>query len=378
LVSNDEPEAPKEAPQPPGHAPPSPNYMHGPEQPPSQDYIPGPEYPEYLVPLDDKVPIDDQPLHDDASLTALSPGYVVDSDPSEEDPEENLKKDPTDGGDDDDDDDDKKEEHLALADSITLLAVDPVPSAKDTEAFEIDESASTPLSPPTHTSPTYAEAPLGYRAAMIRFEVRESLTAPAARQPGLDVTHATDYRFVDTVDATPGRPLSKEASYGIIDVWDAMVGDMEGRAPSTLEELRQRMIDLVATLARDTHEMRYHLHTAMLLESEARDARQAWLHAMNCNRVGHDMTKEPELARDPEPQGRPTNAGNTYDLGPLREEMDEIMDLHHIFEEVLLTERGDDVASIKQHCRNLFSDDVWNLETVSGSGQLKEDLELAT
>nr|GFC70901.1 hypothetical protein [Tanacetum cinerariifolium] len=130
--------------------------MHGPEQPPSQDYIPGPEYPEYLVPSDDKVPIDDQPLHDDALLTALSPGYVVDSGPSEEDPEENLEKDPTDGWD-DDDDDDKKEEHLALADSITLLAIDPVPSAKDTEAFEIDESASTPLSPPTHTSPTYAE-----------------------------------------------------------------------------------------------------------------------------------------------------------------------------------------------------------------------------
>nr|GEW72202.1 hypothetical protein [Tanacetum cinerariifolium] len=132
----------------------------------------------------------------------------------------------------------------------------------------------------------------------------------------------------------------------------------------------------------------------MLLESEARDARQAWLPAMDCNRVvhaellayrakGHDMTKEPE------PQDRPTNAGNscqtwmtfggnTYDLGPLREETDEITDLHHILEEVLLTERGDDVASIKQRCRNLFSDDVWNLETASGSGQLKKDLESAT
>ncbi|GJR26564.1 hypothetical protein Tco_1102796 [Tanacetum coccineum] len=33
--------------------------------------------------------------------------------------------------------------------------------------------------------------------------------------------------------------------------------------------------------------MRYHLHTAMLLESEARNARQAWGHAMDCNRAVH-------------------------------------------------------------------------------------------
>nr|GFB97116.1 hypothetical protein [Tanacetum cinerariifolium] len=138
----------KKAPQPPGHAPPSPNYMHGHEHPPSQDYIPGPEHPEYLVPSDDKVPIDDQPLHDDASLTALSPSYVVDFDPSEEDPEENPKKDAADGGE---------------------------------KAFEIDESAPTPLSPPTHTSPTYAEAPLGYRAAMIRSRAASLPLVPSPR-----------------------------------------------------------------------------------------------------------------------------------------------------------------------------------------------------
>nr|GEZ36343.1 hypothetical protein [Tanacetum cinerariifolium] len=72
---------------------------------------------------------------------------------------------------------------------------------------------------------------------------------------------------------------------------------------------------------------RYHLHTTMLLESEARDARQAWLPAMDCNRVvhaellayrakGHDMTKEPELARDPEPEDRPTNAGVLQPVAP--------------------------------------------------------------
>ncbi|GKF44663.1 hypothetical protein Tco_0131215, partial [Tanacetum coccineum] len=61
--------------------------------------------------------------------------------------------------------------------------------------------------------------------------------------------------FVDTVDATPGHPMSREVGYRITNVWDDMVGGMEGRAPTTLEELSQRVIDLAATLARDTHEM---------------------------------------------------------------------------------------------------------------------------
>ncbi|GJV27790.1 hypothetical protein Tco_1384238 [Tanacetum coccineum] len=75
--------------------------MPGPEEPEqaplSLDYVPEPEYPEYLVPSDVEVPIEDQPLTDDASPTALSPGYVANSDP-EEDPEEDPKEDPVDGG----------------------------------------------------------------------------------------------------------------------------------------------------------------------------------------------------------------------------------------------------------------------------------------
>ncbi|GKG53506.1 hypothetical protein Tco_0554906, partial [Tanacetum coccineum] len=40
----------------------------------------------------------------------------------------------------------------------------------------------------------------------------------------------TDYSFVDIVDATPRRPMSREVGYGITDVSDDMVGDMQGRA----------------------------------------------------------------------------------------------------------------------------------------------------
>nr|GFA38040.1 hypothetical protein [Tanacetum cinerariifolium]GFA99693.1 hypothetical protein [Tanacetum cinerariifolium] len=140
----------------------SPNYVPGPEHPPSPDFVPGlehpsspvyvpyvpePEYPEYLVPSDAKTPLEDQPLPADVSPTALSPGYVADSDP-DEDPKKDSEEDhadyPADEGDDDDDtgdedeepfedeEDDEEEEHLASADSPVIPVIDPVPSAEDT------------------------------------------------------------------------------------------------------------------------------------------------------------------------------------------------------------------------------------------------------
>ncbi|GKF25851.1 hypothetical protein Tco_0081745 [Tanacetum coccineum] len=163
-------------------APPSPNYLPGPEHPPSPDYVPGPkhppslvylpyvlepEYPEYLAPSDDEAPIEDQPLPADSSPVALLPGYVPNFDP--EDPEEDLEEDhadypanrgddddePFDDDDDDDDDEDEEpfededdneeeEEHLAPADSSAIPVVDHVPSAGDIEAFETNESIPTP------------------------------------------------------------------------------------------------------------------------------------------------------------------------------------------------------------------------------------------
>ncbi|GKA81055.1 hypothetical protein Tco_0787747 [Tanacetum coccineum] len=166
-------------------APPSPDYVPGPEHPQSPNYVPGlehpplpvevpyvpePEYTEYLVPFDAEARLEDQHLPVDALPTTLSPGYVVDSDP-DEDPEEDPEEDhadypadgrdgddePSDADDDEDDtndededpikdeDDDEEEEHLALVDSSAILVVDHVPSAGDTEAFENDEAAPTPV-----------------------------------------------------------------------------------------------------------------------------------------------------------------------------------------------------------------------------------------
>ncbi|GKD36834.1 hypothetical protein Tco_1257041 [Tanacetum coccineum] len=176
-----------------------------------RDYVPGPEYPKYVAPADDEILIKDRPLPTDALPTALSPSYVADFDPSDEDLEEDPVDYTADRGDDDeekeesseDDDDEEEEEeeafeeeeeeeHLALADYNSLPVINPKtvrlqpPMAASTEALIVEfASASTPpspppsplsllssplpriSSPPLHTSPTYADAPLGYRAAMI-------------------------------------------------------------------------------------------------------------------------------------------------------------------------------------------------------------------
>ncbi|GKA55408.1 hypothetical protein Tco_0754357, partial [Tanacetum coccineum] len=72
-----------------------------------------------------------------------------DDEPSDDDTDDDDADD--DDADDDDEepfeDDKEEEEHLAPADSPVIPIVDPVPSARDTEAFETDESAHTPRPP---------------------------------------------------------------------------------------------------------------------------------------------------------------------------------------------------------------------------------------
>nr|GFC91439.1 hypothetical protein [Tanacetum cinerariifolium] len=118
-------------------APPSLDYVPGPEHPPSPDYVPGPErlpspieipyvpepeYPEYLAPSEDEAPLKDQPLPADASPITASSDYDPEEEPFEED----------------------DEEHSALADSSTVPIGDLVLSARETEALEADEPTHAP------------------------------------------------------------------------------------------------------------------------------------------------------------------------------------------------------------------------------------------
>ncbi|GKC24766.1 hypothetical protein Tco_1026916, partial [Tanacetum coccineum] len=132
--------------------------------PPSPDYVPGPEEPEQAP---------------------LSPDYVPESDPEadpEEDDDEDPKEDPidypADGGDDGDDEmdikededddmdietdeededdemdvevDEEVEEHPALAYPVVVALPATAPSAEETELFETDESANTPPPHPAY------------------------------------------------------------------------------------------------------------------------------------------------------------------------------------------------------------------------------------
>ncbi|GJW50402.1 hypothetical protein Tco_0091753 [Tanacetum coccineum] len=203
-------------------APPSPNYMPGPEEPEQAphlpDFVPEPVYPEFMPPEDEVLLAKEQPLPAVASPTTDSPGYVPESNP-EEDPEEDDDGDPeedpadylADGGDDgddedessdDDEDDDvdikgdkeEEEEHnlqLLLFQLISIRDEPPTPFWSDTEVarlLAIPTPPPSPLSPwssplpqipspplpvspppllappPLPASPTYL---LGYKAAMI-------------------------------------------------------------------------------------------------------------------------------------------------------------------------------------------------------------------
>ncbi|GJX27968.1 putative reverse transcriptase domain-containing protein [Tanacetum coccineum] len=258
--------------------------------------------------------------------------------------------------------DEEEEEYLAPADSIAVSpAIDPVPSAKETGPFKTDKSVATPPppppppayrttarmsiraqapipfpsqvevirllaiptpppspltllssplpqipSPPVHvsspptTSPTYAEAPLGFRAAGIRLRVAsplpsptsppthhplplpvgESSTAAAARHPGLGTTHTIDYGFVTMVEDAPRHHVPREVGYGITDTWDELVDAIQEGVSTTLEGVNARVTELAENQERDTQDLYAYLE-------DAHDSRaclsEAWAQAMGCS-----------------------------------------------------------------------------------------------
>nr|GFC05700.1 hypothetical protein [Tanacetum cinerariifolium] len=166
------------------HAPPSPDYIPGPEEPEqaprSPDYVLSPEH------ADDEIVAEDQPYVEDASPAAQSPEYFPESDleahpedDDDEDPEEDPVDYPADGRDDgddkegsseDDEDDDmdieadeeeEEEEHPAPADSVVVASTtaDHAPSVDETEPFETNESTATPPSHPAYRMITRISIP---------------------------------------------------------------------------------------------------------------------------------------------------------------------------------------------------------------------------
>nr|GFD03511.1 hypothetical protein [Tanacetum cinerariifolium] len=129
-----------------------------------------------------------------------------------------------------------------------------------------------PLPSPLTTSPTDIGAPLGYREVRIRmralllstshmtdipeadvpprkraclttlslrFEVRESSKAGAARQPGPTESDLRRYRV-------------EQPGYGITNIWDEIVDTLMEIAPTTLEGVDQRVTKLDTTVRQRT------------------------------------------------------------------------------------------------------------------------------
>ncbi|GJW70107.1 hypothetical protein Tco_0127024 [Tanacetum coccineum] len=237
-------------------APPSLDYIPGPEEPqspPPLDFVPEPMYPEYMPHEDEILPAEEQPLPAAASPTADSPGYVPK---------------------DDDDDEEEEEEHLAPADSVP-------PVHRMTARISIRDDPSISLPP--------------------REEVARQDGPAVAREEPYSVARGDLYGFVNMVDVTPGHPMSKELNYGITDTWDDLVGAIKEIAPTTLEGVNQRVTNLSTTVEQETtimydmmedaqddrslliarvnllyRDMPVHHRLAVMIEREARMAREAW------------------------------------------------------------------------------------------------------
>nr|GEZ30568.1 putative reverse transcriptase domain-containing protein [Tanacetum cinerariifolium] len=175
--------------------------------------------------------VEDQPHVDDASPTAESPGYIVDSDSMEEDddddPEEDSNEEHEPEDDNEDPEGDPNEKHEP--EDEDTKEDEPSEGSDETEPFEEDETAAlidafaagSPLFPLPPTSPAYDQAPLGHRTTMIRRrdDIPEEDMPPRRRfvftapPPGCDVAKSSataaraprgQYEFVDTVEVGQG------------------------------------------------------------------------------------------------------------------------------------------------------------------------------
>ncbi|GKA84384.1 hypothetical protein Tco_0805979, partial [Tanacetum coccineum] len=254
---------------------------------------------EYLAPAYNNIaPAEDQPLP--KSPNALSPGYIADSEPIEDDFEKDPEIDPVDYAADEEeeeessDDDDKEEEHLASADSA-LPIPDSVPStglrrarktvrpqplmATSIEALIAEyDSAPIPLSPPPSPLSPLSSPLLFIPSPPLLIPSHTSITttiSTAARQPGISLFRGT--KIISALE---------EVKEDMTDLSSRQRLDSEEFHTCHQDTHNERAL-LQAQVSTLRRERRYHRHTAMLAEDKARYALQAWSHAMDCNRVVH-------------------------------------------------------------------------------------------
>ncbi|GJW88522.1 hypothetical protein Tco_0163862 [Tanacetum coccineum] len=213
-------------------APPSPDYIPGPEDPQTPpvpqgederepmfiqahdpDYVPKPIYHEY-IPLEDEheFPAEEQPLPPVDSPTAESPRYVTESDP-EEDPEEYEDDDDgdssrDDANDEDEDKDEEEEEHLAPADSATSISLPP-----EAEIERLLAMTTPSPSPPISLSPPSTGERLARCTALLAHSSPLPMPSPLLLSSGCPtqiqtLRIASTQALIDVVTAAlPSPPL---------------------------------------------------------------------------------------------------------------------------------------------------------------------------
>nr|GEZ86582.1 hypothetical protein [Tanacetum cinerariifolium] len=315
-------------------APPSLDYISGPEEPeqapPSPDYIPGPEHSPKYVPESD---FEAHPKDDDEEDPEEDPvDYLADGGDDGDDEEESSEDDK----DDDMDieaDEEEEEEHPAPADSVVVAptAADHAPSMEETEPFETDESATTPpphpayhmtarisipapvhmpawtdseivrvlamSSPPLSPLSPWSSPPpqilpirsLGYKAAMIRLRAEAAYTSspplqlPSAsrREDRPEVNLPPKKRLVETLQ---GAPVSTDTELG------GYIREFETRVRQDTDEIYMRLDDeqterqlLAGRLNMLFRDRRAHAYTCHLMETEARMSREAWVRSKDAS-----------------------------------------------------------------------------------------------
>ncbi|GJQ95871.1 hypothetical protein Tco_0007010 [Tanacetum coccineum] len=311
-------------------APPSPDYLSGPEYPLAPDFVPEPVYPEFMPPEDEVLPAEEQPLPT-LPPSPLSPW----SSPLPQIPSPPLPP------------------------ILSPLPVSSPPPASPTYPLGYRaamirlraEAPSTSRSPPPHIilSHTIADTPpsgtppsrippllpiplpasslslllpsadhgadkpevcLPPRKRLCfafgpRYEVGESSSAADAR---LTRGFRADYCFVATVDKEVRHDLERDVGYGITDTWDEMLVDMPGALATNDTELGRRMTKFTTRVSQDTDEIytrlddeqterqlmagrlnmlykdrRAHARIALLMEREARMSQEAWGRSMDAS-----------------------------------------------------------------------------------------------
>ncbi|GKE04427.1 hypothetical protein Tco_1396445 [Tanacetum coccineum] len=286
-------------------APPSPDYVLGPEEPHAPlplDFVSELVYPEFM-PTDDESDPEEDPEEDDEDPGEDPADYPADRDDDDEEEEEPSGDDVDDEEEDEEDkedEEDEHEEHPALADfvppppvhrmTVTIsIRAEPSISLPPREEVErllalttLPPSLLTPLSSPLPHIPSAPllpiPAPISSPPILLpstdrredrpefclppwkrlcstkgpRYEVGESSSIAAARPTG---GRRADYGFVDTMDTEIKRQKAKEVGYGIRDVWVDPREAVEEVALMTLEGVNTRVTELAAVQEQDTQDI---------------------------------------------------------------------------------------------------------------------------